>query len=86
LHELKICRAALGVSHLLFTDDTLLFFEANEDQAVTVNNALRRYERSTGQLINPAKCSILFCAGCMDTNKERVKEIINVENSTVDEK
>jgi hypothetical protein len=31
LHELKVCRRALGISHLLLADDTLLFFEANEE-------------------------------------------------------
>jgi hypothetical protein len=34
----------------------------------------------------PTKCSILFISGCMDINKERVKEILRVENTTVDEK
>jgi hypothetical protein len=37
-------------------------------------------------MINPANCSILFGAGCLDTNKNRVKEILNVENTTVGEK
>jgi hypothetical protein len=26
MHDLRICRTALGISHLLFADDTLLFF------------------------------------------------------------
>ena len=30
---LKICRRAPGVSHLLFTDDTMLLFKAQEEQA-----------------------------------------------------
>ena len=33
---LKICRGAPGVSHLLFADDTLLFFKANQQQAEAV--------------------------------------------------
>jgi hypothetical protein len=76
LHELKVCRLAPGVSHLLFAYDTLLFFKANEEQALVINNALRRYDRCTGQLINPAKCCILFGAACMDRDKERIKEIL----------
>jgi hypothetical protein len=85
LHELKICRLALGVSPLLFADDTLLFFEANEEQAMVINDGLRWYERCPGQLMNPAKCSILFGAACMDMDKERIKEILCVENTMADE-
>lgn len=49
LQELKICRRAPRISHLLFEDDTLLFFEASEAQAQVVEQSLRRYERCTGQ-------------------------------------
>jgi hypothetical protein len=40
LHELSICRNTPGISHLLFTDNTLLFLEANEYQAKMVDRAL----------------------------------------------
>ena len=57
---LKVCQRAPGVSHLLFADDTLLFFNAKEEQAKKVYEVLTVYERATGQCINPAKCSILL--------------------------
>jgi hypothetical protein len=41
-----------------FGDDTLLFVEDIEEQAIVVHNALRLYEMCTGQLINHSKCSI----------------------------
>jgi hypothetical protein len=53
LNELKICRRAPGISHLLFADDTLLFFEASKGQASILDDVLKKYERSTSQLINP---------------------------------
>jgi hypothetical protein len=36
----RICRRAPGISHLLFADDSLLFFKANRDQAVRVKDVL----------------------------------------------
>jgi hypothetical protein len=48
----------------MFADDTMLFFKASADQAVRVKQVLDVYEKGTGQLINPAKCSVLFSSVC----------------------
>jgi hypothetical protein len=53
INELKVCRHSMGISHLLFPDDSLLFFEANADQANKVKNVLIKYEVATGQLLSP---------------------------------
>jgi hypothetical protein len=58
ISPIKLCRRAPVISHLLFADDTLLFFKAS--QAANVKQVLDTYATSTGQLINPAKCSLLF--------------------------
>jgi hypothetical protein len=44
LREFHICRRALGISHLLFADDSLLFFKASVDQALVIKSILDRYE------------------------------------------
>ena len=44
----KICRRAPGISHLLFADDSLLFFEATQDQALKVKEILDLYASATG--------------------------------------
>jgi hypothetical protein len=86
LHELKICRHAPGVSHLLFADDTMLFLEVTEQQAIIINKVLRMYERCTGQLINPTKFSIMFGSDCSASDQEAVKNVLKVENIAVSEK
>jgi hypothetical protein len=48
LKELKICHRAPGISHLLFADDTLLFFEATKVHASVLSEVLKKYERNTG--------------------------------------
>jgi hypothetical protein len=60
IHELQICRRSPGISHLLFADDSLLFFQANEEQTTRVNQVLHTYEFSTGQLLSPTKCSLML--------------------------
>jgi hypothetical protein len=86
LHELRINRSSPGISHLLFVDDTLLFVEASENQDQIIKDVLCRFERSTGQLINPSKCSLLFGSGCPDAIKESVAVVLNVHNTTLEEK
>jgi hypothetical protein len=48
LQELKVCRRDPGISHLLFADDTLLFFKANSAQASEVKTVLEAFARGTG--------------------------------------
>jgi hypothetical protein len=86
LHEIKICRRGSGISHLMFVDNTMIFMQISETQAEWVNLVLREYEKGTCQLINPAKCSIMFRAGCTEEDKEKVKDILKVENVAPEEK
>jgi len=51
---LKVSRRAPAVSHLLFADDSLLFFHADAAQA-RKKETLGIFERCTGQLIIPLK-------------------------------
>jgi hypothetical protein len=83
---LKICRRALGVSHLLFADDSLLFFKASGEQATEIKEVLEIYASSTGQLINPNKCSIMFGDSCPLDIRTTIKDILNVTQETFETK
>jgi hypothetical protein len=61
---IRISRRAPGISHLLFADDSLLFFKAQANKAARVKTVLQEYATSTCQLINPSKCSIFFGDSC----------------------
>jgi hypothetical protein len=41
-------------------DDSLLFFRAKVEEVERIRGAMEVYANSTGQLINPRKCSIMF--------------------------
>ncbi|XP_071674250.1 uncharacterized protein [Lolium perenne] len=68
LQELHICRRAPGVSHLLFADDSLLFFKGSINQATVIKSVLDKYEKGTGQLLDCyavlacTRAVVLFCS------------------------
>jgi len=82
LKELHISRNAPGISHLLFDDDSLLFVQANEEQALLVKNIPNTYEKSTGQLIS----KVLFGRNCSEGNIETVNRCWETQNRKADEK
>ena len=55
---ISVAPNAPAVNHLLFADDNLLFFEANELSAVRINDLLRTYCNASGQRVNTEKSSI----------------------------
>jgi hypothetical protein len=86
IQDLKICRQSPGISHLLFADDSLLFFKADTDQAERMKNVLCNYELATGQLLSPEKCSILLGNKCSDIMGQQVMTILNVQTESFEEK
>jgi hypothetical protein len=83
---LKVCRSALGISHLLFADDTLLFFKAEVGEANRVNEVIKKYAMSTGQLVNASKCSIQFTKKCPVMMQLRISEALNIQKEGFEDK
>jgi hypothetical protein len=86
LQDLKCCRGAPGISHLLFADDCLLFFKATGQQANVVRQAIMSFEKSTRKLISPSKCSILFSSACPVANQTEIKSTLAVTQCSFEEK
>ena len=83
---IKVCRRAPGISHLLFADDTLLFFEASRAQAEQVKSCLDLYASATGQLLNYNKCSIMFGEACPMNAQEYVRDVLTFTSIEFEEK
>jgi hypothetical protein len=86
ISPIKICRRAPGISHLIFADDTLLFFKAEGGQAERVKHVIDTFAKATSQLINESKCSILFSPLCSDEAKRGINSIINVQKENFKDK
>jgi hypothetical protein len=73
LWEFHICRRAPDISHLLFADDSILFFEASVEQALVAKSVLDRYEEATGQLVSLGKCSVMYGDGCTPDMQDQLR-------------
>ncbi|KAL6228109.1 hypothetical protein ACLB2K_002063 [Fragaria x ananassa] len=60
LHGVKIYPRAPTISHLLFADDSFVFFRATEEECETVREVLLKYEMVTGQQVNFQKSCVSF--------------------------
>ena len=86
MRGIKVAEEAPEVNHLLFADDSLLFFNATPKMASRVDSLLRRYCDASGQRINKDKSSIFFSKGCMDVLKNEVKQILEVQNEQLSDR
>jgi hypothetical protein len=83
---IQVAPTAPPVNHLLFADDSMLFFKANIGAAMEVNNALQAYCQTSGQRVNRSKSSIYFGKGCAEQIREEIKLVLDVTNETLSEK
>jgi hypothetical protein len=86
LREFRICRSSPGLSHLMFADDCILFFEANRNQAMIIKKAITDFEKGSGQLLSANKCSILFNEQCPDGSQQQVRQILEIQREEFEDK
>lgn len=62
LHGYRIAPSAPSVSHLLFADDSFLFFKGTTEEAHKIKSILSLYEKWSGQSVNYLKSGVFFSA------------------------
>ena len=67
-------RRAPSITHLLFTDDRMVFCRATRDECDRVLKVLEDYEGDSGQKLNKEKNSLYFSKNTSREIKEYVKE------------
>lgn len=60
IHGRRIPKQAPSISHLFFTDDSLLLFRANDRESAQMKVVLSLYKKASGQSINFQKSTLSF--------------------------
>ena len=76
----KICSSAPSITHLLFADDSFLFFKATSAETTAIQSILSSYARFSGQAVNFQKSGIFFSANVRRDKQEEIKHTLGVSN------
>ena len=86
LKGIMVAPSAPVVSHLLFADDSLLFFRESTENAREIHDVLQVYCRASGQQVNMEKSSIHFAKGVSATIRGEIMDELSVRNMSLSEK
>lgn len=78
LTGVRIARNSPTISHLFFTDDSLLFFKATKNDGIQVRRCLHIYEKASGQMVNYEKSALTFSPNTPIHVIEEVREVFFV--------
>ena len=67
------------ISHLFFTDDSLLLCRAKRKDCNKVVEILKLYENASGQVVNMDKFGIFFSANTCDSDKDIARNILGIQ-------
>lgn len=80
IHGCKISASALEITHLLFADDSFLFFRATREEVTKVKSILENYEASSSQAVNFQKSGIMFSSNIRRDKQVEYSNILGVHN------
>lgn len=69
------------LTHLIFADDSLIFFKASKEEAVRVKGVLETYEKASDQKINLEKSVFMTSQNTDDSRAEEINTILGVKRS-----
>lgn len=77
----RMARRGPIITHLFFTDDSLIFFKADAISCRNIKECLEIYELASSQVINFDKSALTFSPYTLRINQERVKHILKIKVS-----
>lgn len=74
----RISPSAPEITHLLFADDSFLFFRATREEATRVKDILNEYAENSGQSVNYSKSGVFFSSNVRRDKQVEISEILGI--------
>lgn len=81
-----MAREAPRVNHLFFADDSILFCDASQNNAIGLMEIRKTYELCSGQKINRDKSAIFFSPNTLSSTKSLITSTLQVRIVVLSEK
>ncbi|OMO71257.1 reverse transcriptase [Corchorus capsularis] len=78
---IKVSRSCPELSHLLFTDDSLFFLQANSENCSRFLHILQEFADATGQIINLEKSSLIFSANAPVDLRAEISQRLQIQEA-----
>ena len=78
IRGVSLCPAGPKVSHLLFADDSVVFYRATVSECVKIQTILYQYKQASSQSINRRKTNIFFSSNTLSRTKKVVSTFLGV--------
>ena len=78
IRGVSLCRNGPKITHLLFADNSVLFYRAREEECQSLLEVLAKYERASGQQINRTKTNIFFSKSTNEDTQTTIQNLLGV--------
>ena len=79
LKGLVACQRGPKISHLFFTDDSLIFSRAIKEECSNLQRVLETYEQASGQELNREKTTLFFNSNTPQDIQDHIKDFFGAE-------
>lgn len=77
---IKISGRGPSLSHLFFADDLLLLGKTSKENCNTINETIRHFYLSLGQVVNSNKSKLILSKNCPEILKNEISSLLGIKN------
>lgn len=81
IHGCRVSPQTPEITHLLFTDDSFLFFKTKVEEANYIERLLEKYAAESGQAVNFMKSCVFYNSNMRRDKQEEISAILGVHNN-----